>query len=206
MGNFRKVLGWAAGALLGAATFTVSETSRADAREVLRPSTRTAWWAGMFGPGFGVTGCGRGGCIGPASAGGFFGTQFQFNNEVGVHLGTGAGHGPAIGGILILGFGGAGFGLATRFSPQFKFWYDIPIKKEYAIYLTPGVSAGYSGYYGAFGTAVHFFATQATFAGRLVIKDRGIVFFQPVTLDIQANGLGAFISFNIIAGGGVTFP
>ncbi len=203
MGNLPKALGWGAAALAGAACFSVSATSYADAAETLRPSTRSAWYAAGIGPSIGVVGCGGGGCSNFGAI-----SQFQFTNEIGWHF-SGDGSGPAIGGIVLLGFSSYAFATAIRFSPQFKFWWDIPVVKKYAIYLTPGVSGGYGLFSGAtgFGSSVaHFFSTQATFAGRLVIKDRGIVFFQPVTIDVAANGDGALISYNIIAGGGVTFP
>ncbi len=198
MGTMGKALGFGVAALAGAACFTFSTASYADAAEVLRPSTRTAFYDAGVGPGIGILGCGGGVC-----GSGFGFTQFQLINEIGVHLGTGAGHGPAIGGIILLGFGGPFSPI--RFSPQFKFWYDIPVTKKYAIYVTPGASAGY-GMLATHGLVESFFATQITCAGRLVLKDRGLVFFQPVTADIAANGSGVAFGWSIIAGGGVTFP
>ncbi len=203
MGNFRRMLGWVGAALLGAAVFTVSENSRADAAEVLRPSTRPAWWAGGagFNGYFAGRFCGSFGCGG---GNGFLGS-FSFTNEFGYHLLKG-GDGPAIGGIIILGFGAFD---AVRFSPQFKFWWDIPVKKEYAIFLTPGASIGFNMLAGG-GQVFPGFGSQITFAGRLVIKDRGLVFLQPVTLDISgvnaSGNFGVAVGYSVIAGGGVTFP
>lgn len=166
----------------------------AEADEWLQPSTRSGWYAASIGPGIGV--CARRRCgFGVAN-------QFQLVNEVGWHLD--GGDGPAIGGLLLVGAGGG----AVRFSPQFKFWWDIPIVSRYAIYLTPGASIGYSvfSYSSGFeGANAHALALQGTLAGRVVLKNRGFAFFQPVGIETLVDGDGPNFGYSVLAGGGLTF-
>ncbi len=148
---------------------------------------------GGLGPAFAVTGCGRGGCARLRG----FGSQLNLHNEAGWHL-SGGGTGPGIGGAVDLSF----FHGYFRFTPGFRFSWDIPVVDEYAIYVTPSAQAGFSivdaGPQG-------FFNTQFSTAARVVINDRASVFFQPFNMDLNANGDGMFIGWNVLVGGGLTF-
>jgi hypothetical protein len=172
-----------------------------DADQWIPSSSRRMWYAAGLGADVGVASCGYyHGC-----------SHFQFINEFGYHL-NGRGDGPAIGGLLILG----GARNTFRFSPQAKFWWDIPVFSRYAFFLTPGVSAGYNLVQSRIWVgdifdlredwaSNHSLVVQGTFAGRVVLKNRGLAFFQPVGLGMHLGGGGVGLSVTSVLGGGFTF-
>ncbi len=162
--------------------------------KILRPGTHPWFVTGGVGPSFGFMGCARGRCNSRYGV-----QQLKFAPEFGYHF-SGDFEGPAIGG----GFDIAFLNDAIRFEPGFKFWWDIQIIKDLGIYITPFAKVGY-GLLSASGYNVHFFHSQAGAAGRLMLADRAVVFVQPVTIDLLANGDGVAAAYEVLAGGGVTF-
>jgi hypothetical protein len=84
-----------------------------------------------------------------------------------------------------------------------KAWYDIQISDDLGIYLAPSVMMGLAyvsaGSYDSFG-----FDMQFGFEAKMLLQDRGMVFFRPITLDI-AVGDSAAVRWDLVFGGGVTF-
>ncbi|MBM4360766.1 MAG: hypothetical protein FJ096_21880 [Deltaproteobacteria bacterium] len=186
----------AAGAVLAS-----REAAADDADEWVPPSSRRMWYAAGLGSDIGVASCGYyHGCA-----------HFQFINEVGYHF-NGRGDGPAIGGLLILG----GARNTFRFSPQAKFWWDIPVFPRHAFFLTPGLSAGYNLVQSRLWVgdifdlredwaSNHSLIVQGTFAGRVVLRNRGLAYFQPVGLGLNLGGGGVGLAITSVLGGGFTF-
>lgn len=140
--------------------------------------------------------------LGPAiflvPGGGF--TQFKLEQEFGYHF-SGDSSGPALGANIGESFGSGVF----LFTPGAKFWWDIQPSSDYAIYITPAVKLGYA--LGVNGAAAHAFNWSVGAEGRVILGDRGLIFFRPFTLDMYA---GDFIDtfamrYDLMFGGGVTF-
>jgi hypothetical protein len=143
---------------------------------------------GGVGLGRGIANCGRG-C-------GF--DQITHRLEWGYHLKRRF-EGPAIGANLDLGFGSA-----FRFQPSFGFWWDILVKKNLGLYITPAAKAGY-GLLTANGFSSHFAVTGLSVAGRLSLDDRWLVYVRPLDLDLAINSNNVYPIYSFMAGGGVTF-
>lgn len=178
-----------------------SDARADDADEWVPPSTRRMWYAAGFGGDLGVSACRYlTGC-----------SHFQFVNEVGYHL-SAKGDGPAIGGLLIVG----GARNTFRLSPQAKFWWDIPVFSRHGFFLTPGVSAGYDlvqsriwvgdifGIHDEWASN-HALVVQGTFAGRVVLKNRALLYFQPLGINMRFGGGGVGLGATALLGGGFTF-
>jgi hypothetical protein len=90
-----------------------------------------------------------------------------------------------------------------------KLWWDIQPSDELALYISPTLKAGYALFHvdaGPFGDATdHAFNAQAGVAGRLVLGDRGMIFFRPFTLDTFIDEDGVLLTYDVMIGGAVTF-
>ncbi len=93
------------------------------------------------------------------------------------------------------------------FTPGAKFWWDIQFAEDLAIFYTPSVKLGYA--LATFGNTAHAFNFQfGLVEGRVVLGDRGVVFFKPVSLDMFAGDFGGpsfVMRYDLMFGGGVTF-
>jgi hypothetical protein len=194
---------WLAAAALGFGSLLINSEARAD--DILAPSTRNMFFSTGIGPDIFMAICGSGGCLSGAA-----GAGAMWHNEIGGFFGKGDGAGMA--GYLNLG----GYGGLIRFGIGTKFLYDIHIIKSF--YLEPSLSLGYGL------TAITGFGASATghaadirvnFAGKLVLGNRGFVYFQPVGLNILGgkvgfggfggSATGALLTWVMLFGGGVTF-
>ena len=95
---------------------------------------------------------------------------------------------------------------AFVFQPGVKFWWDIQVVEDYAIYVTPAGKLGYTLGTGG-GATAHAFNWALGVEGRVILGDRGLIFFRPFTLDMFA---GEFVDdfamrYDLMFGGGVTF-
>ncbi len=182
-------LGLASLTLLTAFTFAPD----ASAEDVVRPSTRPAWAAFGLGPSIATLACGGGGC-----ASGSF-TQFKLTQEIGYHV-NGSGDGFAIGAAVSEAFGNGLF----RFQPGLRMWGDIPVSDDLGLYITPFGHVGYTLLTGG-GATAHAFNPAVGVAARLVLADRAIISFSPVTFDFLVDDDGMIMSYELAFAGGVTF-
>lgn len=186
---------------LALATLTLAEDVQAQSPDngVLRPSSRPTYAAFGIGPSFGLTACGESGC-GDATAL----TQVKLAQEIGWHV-SGDGEGFALGASVEEAFGDNIF----RFQPGFKMWWDIQPSQKLALYIAPTLKVGYalfSADAGPLGSATdHAFNAQVGVAGRLVLGDRGMLFFRPITIDTFTTEDGVLLTYDVMIGGGVTF-
>ena len=180
----RSVHRWLTAGLLGAATLACG-ASEARAQDIIAPGTRPMWAALALGPAIGVVD--------------FPVTQFKLEQEFGYHF-SGDSSGPAIGANIGESFG-SGFVVVQ---PGAKFWWDIQIVDDMAIYVSPNAKIGYGGYFGGGGSA-HTFNWEIAAEGKVVLGDRGLVFFRPFALDMFAGDGGFVMRYDLMFGGGVTF-
>jgi len=189
-----KPLACAAAVLALVLGWSSSATAQED--DLLRPSERPMFATFGLGPALGITGCGSGGCSSAASF-----TQFKLIQEFGYHF-SGTGEGPALGVSIAEAFGDNVY----RFQPGAKFWWDIKPSDEISLYVTPSAKLGYGLFTATSGSAsLHTLNVQIGTAARMVFDDRWMAFFRPITLDTFANDDGIAFSWDVIAGGGVTF-
>jgi hypothetical protein len=188
------------------ATLIASDTqAQGRAQELMPPSTNIGFFTGGIGPTFfGLVG---GEYVRGTRRLGLRRARFKFAMDLGWHL-TGEGEGPALGLGIEQDFDDQFY----VFNPSFKFWWDIQVVDDLAIYVTPFAKAGYA--LGAFcefcddGIAGHAFNLGAGVEGRIVFDDRWMVYFRPVQLDTF---LGDFfdetflLNYSILVGGGLTF-
>ena len=174
--------------LLGAAALAsllALAPTRAEAiPPALQSGTRPMW--AFFG---------MGGAIGISN----LGSQFRLTEEFGYHF-SGKSDGPAIGGFLSESFGAGFFG----FQVGPKFTWDFQIVKDLGVYLAPTFHIAFA-LAGAGGSAVAGFNFGLGFEGKLVIMNRGIVFFRPFERDFVAAEYGFGARYNLSFGGGVIF-
>ncbi|MCB9554542.1 MAG: hypothetical protein H6707_00465 [Deltaproteobacteria bacterium] len=131
-------------------------------------------------------------------------TQFKIGQEVGYHL-WGRSDGPAIGGSLEESFGDSVF----TFNLSGKFWWDIQVVRGLSLYLTPSgrfgfIHANAEGNGGAF----NGMSLALGFEARLIIGNRGLVFFRPFGLDFMIGdgfGYNFLARYEMMFGGGATF-
>ncbi len=184
----RSVHRWLTAGLLGAATLACGATE-ARAQDIIEPGTRPMWAALALGPAIGVVDVGV--------------TQFKLEQEFGYHF-SGDSSGPAIGANIGESFGSG----AVVVQPGAKFWWDIQILDDMAIYISPNAKLGYGGVF-AGGASAHSFNWQVAAEGKVILGDRGLVFFRPLALDFFAGdgfGLNGFaMRYDLMFGGGVTF-
>jgi hypothetical protein len=135
-------------------------------------------------------------------------TQVKIGQGFGWHF-LGDASGPALAIELQESFGGNVF----AFQPGAKFLWDIQIVDDLGLYLTPSAMFGiaYASGSDAFGNSASAvgFDMQFGFEGKLVLGDRGFVFFRPFTLDVGIGaspvGNGTAIRYDLLFGGGITF-
>lgn len=173
-------------------------TARADDGDddVLRPSSRPMFATFGVGPSIGITGCNNSGCSTNASF-----TQFKLTQDFGYHF-MGEGEGPALGVNVEEAFGDNVF----RLQPGVKLWWDFQPSEDLGLYVAPTVKLGYGLVTATQGSyTAHAFNWQVGAALRMVLGDRGMVFVRPITLDSFVNDDGIAFSWDIVAGGGLTF-
>jgi hypothetical protein len=175
-----------------------SRVSRGD--EWLRPSTKPLYFTSSIGPAIGFAACDHSGNCATGSPQ----TAAIWYNEVGGHL-TGRGDGPLLAGYLHVGGGntsGVGY---VRFGLGAKFGWDIPLYKD-ALYFQPSTSLGYGlSHINDGGGTYHYAQWMASGQIKLVLNDVGIVYVQPITLDVDGNDQGVTLYWNVLFGGGTTF-
>lgn len=185
-------------AVFSFAADTLAQSPEGDSG-ALRPSSRATFAAFGIGPSFGLTGCNDQGC---SDASNF--TQIKLAQEIGYHV-SGNGKGFAIGGSLEEAFGDN----LLRFQPGVKMWWDIQPSADLALYIAPSLKAGYALFHvdvnGLGSDTDHAFNAQVGVAGRLVLGDRGMVFFRPFTLDTFFTENAVLITYDVMVGGAVTF-
>lgn len=173
------------------ALLLVAGPAQAIPRE-LRSSSRP--WFATFG-------------LGPAIRIDDMPTQMKLEQAIGYHF-FGKGSGPALGGVLTESFGNHFYQIGIGL----RFWWDIQPVAGLGLYLAPMMQIGWS----LFGwetncpanwncdDTANYFDWQIGFEPRLVIGDRGIVFFRFVTLNpFFGNNVG--LRYDLVFGGGVTF-
>jgi hypothetical protein len=184
--------------LMGLSFILMSTAASAQTPPILRPGTHPMWATLGMGPAIKLK----------DSA-----TQFKLAPAFGYHF-NGTFAGPAIVGEMQLAFGNS----VTNFVIGPKFAWDIQPKADLGLLLSPTAMIGYSyssvsvcfggGFFGnevceSAGTSA--FDIQFGFEGKLVLGDRGLVFFRPLTIDIQANGDGVGVRYDLMFGGGAIF-
>lgn len=179
--------------------------AQGKARQIIPPSTRPMFFTVGIGPSFWALNDRRVGRFG-LRRGHYERAKLAF--DFGYHF-SGDGEGPAIGAAVEQTFSGNFY----SFNPAFKFWYDIEIA-DLGIYVTPLAKAGYAlqtcdgcGFIYRNRTE-HAFNLAVGVEGRVVFKDRWMVYLRPVHLDTY---MGAFygqtflLNYDVLLGGGVTF-
>lgn len=178
-------------------------SSDTRAAELMPPSTRPMFFVGAVGPTFfGINRSGQRGGPGPGGPGGTL-ARAKIALEFGYHLSE-TFEGPAIGAALEQSFDGQFYVL----NPSFKFWWDIQIVDDYAIYVTPWAKAGYALRGACRGCPDHAFNIGLGAEGRVVFKDRWIVLFRPIHIDTYLgnfDGQGFWLNYSLLVGGGVAF-
>lgn len=156
---------------------------------VVRPSTRP--WFATFG-------------FGPAIKIDDLPNQFKIEQVIGYHF-MGTGEGPALGGAVFQAFGDEVFNIGLGL----RFWWDIQPVDGLGLYLAPFMHVGWSLYSAndcprnADCTA-NFFDWQFGFEPRLVLGDRGMIFWRFVVINpLFGQRIGA--RYDMMFGGGVTF-
>lgn len=125
-------------------------------------------------------------------------TQVKLGQAFAWHV-SGDASGFAIGGELQESIGASSF----VFNMGPKAWYDIQVSDELGIYLAPSVMMGLA-YATANSQSAFGFNMQFGFEAKMLVQDRGMVFFRPVTVDI-AIGDQTAVRWDLVFGGGVTF-
>ncbi len=226
-------------ATLGAAvvgTQLAPATAEAGVPRVLRPGTRPMAFLLGLGPSWGIrnnyrygynggdfnNGCGGGNPY--CGRGGWYGGHgaFKITQEFMGHF-SGNASGAALGILMNQEFSGAYFGL--NIAP--KFTYDIQVKNDLGLYISPSFSLGYhlsnygGGYYGYYGYAsrnYHAANIQVGVAVKLMLDDRWLVWIQTPNFDFTVGpgnyycgngvpGCGTYFRarYDFLLGGGVTF-
>ncbi|MBW2522561.1 MAG: hypothetical protein JRI23_00230 [Deltaproteobacteria bacterium] len=125
--------------------------------------------------------------------------QFKLMQDIGGHF-SGDASGPALGASFEESFNGDFW----RLQAGPKFWWDIQVVKSMGIYVTPEVRIGPAVW--GNGDAHGFFNQQIGCSGRLILADRAIVFFKPISVDLFTDFDGWWFGYwDVMAGGGVTW-
>jgi hypothetical protein len=131
-------------------------------------------------------------------------SQLKLGQSFGYHF-NGDSSGPAIAFDLQESFGDNW----VVFQTGPKFVWDIPVKEGLGLYLSPSFMLGFavaspSGYDSGKGITI-----QLGFRGKLLLGDRGFVFFQPMGFDISWLSYNGYsntgVRYELLFGGGVTF-
>lgn len=179
-----------------------SKDTRAD--DLMPPSTKPLFFVGAIGPtffGINRAGPGGGGPGGPRGFGAL--ARAKVSLELGYHLWDEF-EGPAIGFAIEQTFDDNFY----VFNPSFKFWWDIQIVDDYAIYVAPFGKAGYAITGACAVCPDHAFNIGLGAEGRVVFKDRWVVLFRPIHLDTYLGnffGQGFWLNYSLLVGGGVAF-
>jgi hypothetical protein len=177
---------------LVALSAVVCSEARAD---VLRPSTKPGYFTTALGPAIGFAQC-------DTAANCQTGTPVTaalWWNEVGYHF-SGQGGGPFLAGYFHLGGNGDG----VRLGVGGKFGVDIPVYNK-AVFLEPNTSIGYGFTSPNGGTDLHYAAWTLGMQLKFVLNDVGIVYAQPITFEVDGNGDGVILGWDMLFGGGVQF-
>jgi hypothetical protein len=183
--------------LAGLAVILGSAVGYAEIPPILRPGTRPMWAS-----------LGMGGAINVKDSG----SQFKLTQDFGYHFTSsfgGPSAGPAIAIVLQEGFGN-NF-ISFEIGPRFV--WDIPVVQNLGLYLSPSLTLGYAyagtsvdcGPYVDCGGGASAFNLGLAFAAKLILADRGMVFFQPFGIDMGIRGEGVSVRYDLIFGGGVIF-
>jgi hypothetical protein len=196
----------AAGAI---AVLAFAPAARADG--ALAPGTHPMFFDVNIGPTLFMGASGSGGSVKCSTGcpGGKIGFEF------GYHF-SGDSSGPALGANFEVSFGDRSTStMLVGVEPGVKFWWDIQPDSDTAFYLTPSAKLGYAAlrapdFPDAGGS--NAFNIQLGFELKLIINDRGLIFFRPVTVDMWGGEVslgsasaGGFMAFwDIMFGGGAT--
>ena len=167
------------GALVLGMLASMAPTS--DAGRLLRPGTRAAVYEGAVGVGV------------------FFGysASFVLHNSVSYHF-SGNSSGPALGGDFDIYLGGAGAGLVL--GPRFT--WDFQLGGS-AIYVSPFLRMGLGLLFS--GGTYPAFNLQFGARVKFILNNRGVLFIQPLGLEIAAGSGPVVGSYHLLFGYGATF-
>jgi len=163
--------------------------------------------------------------LGPAiELTGDWGSQLKIGQEFGYHF-SGRFEGPALGISVEESFTNctAASGVdcvSVELGP--KLWWDFALVPGLGLYLTPMVRLGFTHVHISatifgqdFDGAANAFGIQLGLAVRLLLGDRGLVFFRPITMDMAIGGPDDDLKqvyddhfgmrWDLVFGGGVTF-
>jgi len=192
---------------------SLASVASAEIPPLLREATHKMWASGALGPLVGV----RNGRIDVSTG---FGSveaeveppgQFGFYQTFGLHFSGPAG--PAIAFDLQEGFGDD----AITFIMMPKFVYDIRIVPGLGLYLSPMAGLGFALIapddcpQGAECDSSKGATFQTAFEGKLILGDRGMVFFRPFQLEFLfmdlpgADQMVTLVRYGLMFGGGVIF-
>jgi hypothetical protein len=193
-----------------AAVLAVPSFANAEIPPVLREGTHPMWAAGTMGPVVGVR---------DPEFKGLFGytvrieapTQFGFFQTFGYHF-SGRADGPAIAVDLQEGFGDDWI----VFAIVPKFVWDIRIVPGLGLYLSPMAGFGFMTAAPDCGPNIdcdnaNGLTLQFGFEGKLILGDRGLVFFRPFHLEVDVmshpmpDEFGTTLRYGLLFGGGVIF-
>jgi hypothetical protein len=179
MNRERRALG---ALLVLLAGLTLSPAARA-VPSVLRASTRPMFASFHLGPAIEITGD--------------WGSQLKIGQEFGYHF-SGRFEGPALGLSVEESFTNCtpvSDVSCVSFEVGPKFWWDFALVPGMGIYLAPMVRLGFTHVHisaTVFGQdydgAANAFGIQLGLALRLVLGDRGLVYFRPITMDMAIGG------------------
>jgi len=193
----RRTLRRLAGAALTVGLLSGTASNAQAAPEILRPGTRP-WEADFgFGPSF----------IAFNNYHGHYDShdywhrnrsdfQFKMMEQIGYHFFKDS-SGPALGLTLE-----EGFVKAFRFEVGAKFWWDIQLVDDMAIYLYPEAKLGFALWTNPFEP---FFNTQVGLGAKVILDDRWVLFLRPIAPSFFI-GKSFIFAWDVLLGGGVTFP
>ncbi len=156
-----------------------------DAEAQMRQGTRRGYFEVSVGPVVGITDPGR--------------LWFQSSLEIGGHFERTSG-GPAL---------SASFDFLARpdwfgMEGGVKFRWDIQVRRGMAFYLTPSVRVGYALFSHHGDLPAHYFNLQLGFELRMILRNRLILFFRPVSFDFDIRD-HVEVAFDPGVGIGVSF-
>jgi hypothetical protein len=151
--------------------------------EIIRPGTRPAWFGFSLAPALDITNSAN---------------QMKIAQDVGYHL-SGDSSGFGLGFTMQQSV----FNSAFVFEAGPKASYDVLISDTMGVYITPSFMFGGGGSSVA-GSSSGFFDMQVALEGKMLINDRGLIFFRPVSFDMQFGNVVA-ARYEIVFGGGATF-
>lgn len=184
------------------ATFSCSVADAVP--RVVRSGTHPGWFAFSFGPAVGLRDSDYRGYTVEAP------NQFKLVQTFGYHF-MGQSHGPALALDVQESLGDH----TTVFQVGPKFVWDIPIVRGLGVYLSPSAMLGYE--FASYGRTIyirfeeeqHGLTMQFAFEAKLILGDRGLIFFRPITIDITSGEVRdewlTFVRWDLLFGGGVTF-